>query len=484
MISKADITSLIDEAENSFRECWSTLSRLRGRDRTGSSKDADLSAALLDFQPILARTLYDLSEMYRKLHQEKQSVIARKAILTPKWFGHRLALIGEYQRAVKATISIGKRLGDSFAWIFYLSSRDHLLEHGDHQRQFHTPPRIGGLGELAFIESVRMVGGHLVLYHGITTFLRLGDVSYINLKEDNKVAAIGELKTTKVAEGKLNVRLDAVAPGGEEMSFLAEGILHDDTQEDFSPPPLPQKMEARLGKQVASMGTPFEFSDPEGSMELDHDPRVEELDVLCKKLKTSAFAYRKIGDGLLLVGTRTAKRSLSSKLLGGNPPGWTVRLQGLEHEAQRIMDQKSSDNEIWLGALNDPNTEYQLAPGMVPLFLWPLDTATIEDMYFQNVVIYYLYNPVHLAGKLRRAGFDVISIPGQRGFKVEKRLGDVSLKLENLRYFTHLVTHELWDEDAVVETLNGMVRSVEGGDISPNAKIRMDIRHHTGPKPA
>ena len=121
---------------------------------------------------------------------------------------------------------------------------------------------------------------------------------------------------------------------------------------------------------------------------------------------------------------------------------------------------------------------------MVPLFLWPLDTATIEDMYFQNVEIYYLYNPAHLAAKLRRAGFDVISIPGQRGFNLEKRLGDSSLKLGNLSYFTDLVTHELWDEDAVVDILNGMVRSVAHSDISPNAKIRMDIRYHTGPKPA
>jgi hypothetical protein len=476
VISKADITYLIDEAEGSFRECWSTLSRVRGRDRTESSTDADLSAALLDFQPTLARTLYDLSEMYRKLHQEKQSVIARKAVLTPKWFGHRLALIGEYQRVVKATISIGKRLGDSFAWIFYVSSRDHLLEHGDHQRQFHAPPGIGGLGELAFIESVRMVGGHLVLYHGITTFLRLGDVSYINLKEDNKVAAIGELKTTKVAEGKLNVRLDAVAPSEEDISFLAEGIVYDDTQEDFSPPPLPQEMKARLGKQVASMGDTFEFSGLEGSMELHHDPRVDELNVFCKGLKTSAFAYRKIGDGLLLFGTRTPKRSLSSKLLGGAPSGWASKLQGIEHGAQSIMDKESADNEIWIGALNNQNTEYQLTPGMVPIFFWPLDAATIEDVLFHNVEIYYLYNPAHLAAKLRLAGFEVICIPGQRGLKVEKRLGDAILRVESLSYFAHLVTREFWDEEAVVETLCGMVRSVEQGDISPNAKIRMDIR--------
>jgi hypothetical protein len=138
VISKADVVTVIDEAEGGFRECWDTLSRLKGMSRGESSKDAALSKALPDFQPTLARALYDLSEMYRKLHQEKLQVIARKADLTSEWFGHRLALIGRYQLAIKAAISVGKRLGDSFAWIFYVSAQDHLLEHGEHQRQFHT----------------------------------------------------------------------------------------------------------------------------------------------------------------------------------------------------------------------------------------------------------------------------------------------------------------------------------------------------------
>ena len=315
MISRADIASLMDEAEGSFRECWRAVSRLRSKEIREGSNDGNLSKALLDFQPTLARTLYDLSEMYRKLHQEKVNVVARKVDLTPEWFGHRLALIARYQHAIKAAISLGKRLGDAFALIFYVSAQDHLLEHGDHPRQFLAPPEIGGLGELAFIERVKVVGGHLVLYHGITTFLRVGDVSYINVKE-RKVAAIGELKTTKVAEGQLNIRLDAVASSEEDLSFLAEGTHHRDTKEDFSPPPLPQKMKARLAKQVASMGDVFEFSGSEGSMELHHDPRIEELNAFCKELKISTFAYRRIGDGLFLFGTRTAKRSLSSKLLG------------------------------------------------------------------------------------------------------------------------------------------------------------------------
>jgi hypothetical protein len=30
---------------------------------------------------------------------------------------------------------------------------------------------------------------------------------------------------------------------------------------------------------------------------------------------------------------------------------------------------------------------------MAPIFFWPLDAATIEDILFHNVEIYHLYNP-------------------------------------------------------------------------------------------
>ena len=65
--------------------------------------------------------------------------------------------------------------------------------------QFYAPPGIGGLGELNFIEDARLVKGHLGLYHGMTTFLRLGDISFINM-EGLSLSAVAELKTTKIAE--------------------------------------------------------------------------------------------------------------------------------------------------------------------------------------------------------------------------------------------------------------------------------------------
>ena len=64
------------------------------------------------------------------------------------------------------------------------------------------------MGEIQFIRHVPVVAGHLVLYHGITTFLRVGDVSLISLDGTRRVAAIGELKTRPDHEDEmLNISL-------------------------------------------------------------------------------------------------------------------------------------------------------------------------------------------------------------------------------------------------------------------------------------
>ena len=97
----------------------------------------------------------------------------------------------------RPTIAIGRSLGDSFAWFFYHSERKHLEEHLKHERQLHMPPGIGGIGELEFLDKTRVIDNHLVIYHGTTTFLRIGDVSFLDMKT-LRLTAIGELKTKEI----------------------------------------------------------------------------------------------------------------------------------------------------------------------------------------------------------------------------------------------------------------------------------------------
>ena len=76
MITTAEIRTAIDQAEVSYRECWTALTSLKGEeplDRDG----------LLGFQPRLGQALLELSKVYRAVHQEKLTVISKKDQLSP-----------------------------------------------------------------------------------------------------------------------------------------------------------------------------------------------------------------------------------------------------------------------------------------------------------------------------------------------------------------------------------------------------------------
>jgi hypothetical protein len=477
MISRAVIKDLVDKTETRYRECWSTLSKLKRAENLGSE---DFRTAMLDFQPTLARALWELSEMYRELHQERRSIVGKKESLTPEWFRHRLALIAGYQRVIRIVIALGKRLGDAYAWLFYEDERKHLLEHFNHQRQVHTPPGIGGLGELKLIEDHPIVNGHLVLYHGITSFLRVGDISLFDLR-NGKLAAVGELKTTQISDKELSITVSTVGPSKEGVTVFA-GIEeeHRDTNDKAVPLKLPQNMEMRLKRQVTSIAESFNLSDSNEGVNLESDLHVNELQRLCKELRTSTSEFRKVGDGHLLFGTRFTKRSLASKLLGRYKVKQDEMYPGNGEQVQRILRKGAEDNEIWVGLLYGPNPEYVLTPGMVPLFWWPLDLSVIEAILFHDVWVFSVYNPAHLAAKLRRAGFEVESLKGECGLKVEKKLGDKTLTIERFDYFTHLITGQFWNEETVVEILSSTAEKAEREATPPHTKIEMRVQQHFG----
>lgn len=213
MITGADIRSAVDVAEASYRECLTTLSSLKGE----GSLDKN---ALLGFQPRLGQTLLELSNMYRALHQEKLMVVSKKNQLSPNWFKRRLRLINDYQEDLKSTISLGKCLGDSFAWAFYRNERQYLEKHYKNHMQVHSPPGVGGQGELAFISTVGVINHNIVLYHGLTTFLRLGDFSFIDLRS-LKLTAVAELKTRPSSDGEeLESLVSVIGPTKESTLLL------------------------------------------------------------------------------------------------------------------------------------------------------------------------------------------------------------------------------------------------------------------------
>ncbi len=168
-----------------------------------------------------------------------------------------MRLPGGYRKVISATIFIGKRLCDAFAWLFYGDERGRLPEHYRQQRQPYFSPGVGGLGKLEFIERNRIVNGHLVLYHDITTFLTLGDVSLINM-EDLSLSAVAELKTPRFAEDRLDIHVTTVGRVKEPII----GGSADGGSADGEPvvPSLPQNMEERLDRQIKAIVKSFDTS--------------------------------------------------------------------------------------------------------------------------------------------------------------------------------------------------------------------------------
>jgi hypothetical protein len=465
-ITRADIRSLIDRAEESYKECWATLGSLRGK---GTLERDDL----LGFQPRLGRTLLDLSKMYRALHQERLVTVSRKDSLSSDWYKRRLKLISGYQEVLRTTTSVGKCLGDSFAWTFYRNERQYLAEHYKLNKQLHSPPGVGGEGELEFVTNFGVVNGHMALYHGITTFLRLGDFSFRDLRK-HSLTAVAELKTVRVSDKKWESVVSVIGPA-EEAEHLFGDLVDPEAESRLHPSPLPQNMVTRLNKQITAIGTSFNFSDPDRELLVDIDHYFHELEDLWKVMNASSAAHRRADDGLLLAGLKSSKRKLSTKLLNEPTYDLPTVFGGLVEEVKDLTLEGSKHNQIIMGRLQTPTSEYYLERNAVPVFWWPIDLDLIKAILFCDAQILTFYNPAYLAEKLIRNGFDVESNDGQRGWKVSKRIGQGVLRLEGFDHLLGMVSRQLWSEDSVVQTLVTIIDQIEKSGISLPSKINVNI---------
>jgi hypothetical protein len=209
--TRKEVRACIDDADWSFRTCWQTLISLKKAEGLDGH-------ALLDFQPVLASALFKLDDAYRRLVQYRGVLIQKKASYSPARFRLRMRALDQDRKALRSAIGVGRNLGDAFAWTFYQFDQPLLELHFKHPANPHTPPGIGGRGELEFIKQARP-RGFLMLYHGITNFLRIGDVSFFD-PGSGRISGIGELKSKHVEPGKLIVRMHTISTNREKIPFV------------------------------------------------------------------------------------------------------------------------------------------------------------------------------------------------------------------------------------------------------------------------
>jgi len=189
------------------------------------------------------------------------------------------------------------------------------------------------------------------------------------------------------------------------------------------------------------------------------------------------FAYEKAGDGLLLIGYADGARKLSSRLLRNRDVDFNVKLKGIANPVIHILKKDSKDNTIVMNWIHlSRNSEYAIAPGMIPLFWWPIDRVLLRKIVFREALVLTAFNPAFLMSKLRSLNLSVEWEKSTGNLRVSTQLKDGrSVEVRGMPYFIMLIQRYLLDENAVVEAIRQALVRLQEADIKGNAKIDFNI---------
>lgn len=192
-------------------------------------------------------------------------------------------------------------------------------------------------------------------------------------------------------------------------------------------------------------------------------------------MRASSATYFTADDGLLLAGLKSRKSRLSSKLLNKSDYDFPTVFEGLVEEIERMTLKSSEHNQLIIGRLQAPTSDYYLERNAIPVFWWPLNLDLIEAILFHDAQILTFQNPAHLAEKLGSNGFDVESSKEQQGLRVSKKRDERVLWLTGFHHFLGMVSRQLWTEDSVVQTVVNITNQIEESDISLAGGVELDI---------
>jgi hypothetical protein len=375
------------------------------------------------------------------------------------------------------TADIGRSIGDAFVWFFLSQSQQFLHDHLRAQPSGYIPVGVGGRGEIEFMRQVRLPH-HLVLYHGITSFLRIGDVSFVDTRS-LQVVGIGELKTTEVAPRQLSIKLHMVAVRDANIFPIIESIERANTpaEDPSTSKDLPKTAKHRLEKQVKFMSEALKQQPPDSNTDIHDAYCFDELSKMSSRIKTSPHAYQQIGPGLLLIAIRAQQRSFVRRVMTQVPAADIVqRLKGLSDAVIGLFDPNTKpDNRLIIGGVKTT-----IDAAAVPVFWWSIDLDFAERLYFRELELVTAYNPAHLIGRLRSEGFEVESI--ENGDRLDYRLSRTlavgsRVEIGGMWFFLQMIQSHLMKEDKVLEMLLSLIHSANEGTLPSNSRIDLSLVH-------
>lgn len=465
--TKGTVRQRLDEAAKDLETCWLTLEAMKHYKADGGA-----GQRIIDFQPILAGALHKLGLDYRRLAQERKRILQKKSFYNPTWLRRKLRNIGHLQSTLVEAIAIGKSLGDAFAWFFVQDDPTPLFQHFEHAPIFHAPPGIGGLGELTFVQKNPTFNGLFPLYHGLTTFLRIGDITFLDLKT-KKVVGTGELKAAEISPGTL--RLELVFTSLQ--STAASG--RREPQASKIPSVMSQRMKEKRKKQVKEMQQLL-LRNEAASVSLKTDHNYGPLKDLADLMSAKRQAVVKASEGLLLIAFSSRRSKLSSSIDAADETLPAKLSKAIPDAALTITNPSKDDNALFIGHLHykEDLSMLSVLPGMPPVFWWPIPTEFVKEVYFRRMHVLTLYNPAFLVQKLRQLGLTVKLDEPTGNYEIHRKTDRHNIAFQGFRYLIGLIQNYMWDESAVVDIIRHI--AIDHPAPEQNTQIQLQIIQRYG----
>lgn len=466
------VRATIAEAHKSFLRCWNLLEVPKG---------LDTIPGLIEFQPVLFASLLKLEDAYQEIARERRDIIGRRQKVSARWLAGRQKRLAMYQGILMKASTVGRTIGDAFAWLMYHNDRELLSEHARHQPIRHVASGIGGRGELEFIKSMQNFQGLLVLHHGCTTILRHGDISLIQIRP-LRVVALAELKTSRESKNRMTVLVSFVGK-----KSLARRLRR--VPKGKGPGrKLPDRIAAQLRRQMKGMSKAMdkaaEPAKPSDILTTD-TTYVKQLRDLFGLMRTRQGAWIQCGRCLLLAGFKDMRSSFFGRLhQEALAKDIKESLVGLPAEVAKLVIGDSKHNRIVVSSLlYGPGPEPLLLPGTMPMLWWGLNNEDVRRVVFLEYVLMVVFNPAALVEGLLSRGFEVGFVKDSASLSVQKRIGPGIMKWEGFSYFVGMITQSLFTESQVLELIDHFEAERVKAGLEGNHKATL-VFTHVFPQPA
>ena len=470
MISRKDVHEVIDDAEKEYCIAWNTIRAMKL-----AGQEAITIEILLALQPAVATGIYHLAKIYHDLAAEKRSYISRKKKLNSTWFKNRLRLISDYQNAIHIAISIGKSLGDAFAWFFYYDERELLLEHGKHEKIPIPPIGVGGKGELAIAKNIQVVDGHIFLHHGITNILRFGDISIISLS-DMSIVAIAEIKTRSKGSKILDISMNLASVNKDKLEKFTNAITNQSSSGKEPLEILPKKIRKHLDHQLNHIGKMLNRPKAKRNEKIELESNIHDISRLFEDQRYVSVAVHKVGRSQVVIRTDLPQAKLADRILNGPNPLIIQKAQGLVEATIETTVEDKSLNRLYIGEPYNPSPKTHANPSIVPMVWWPLDLRIPKALIFHETVVFSVFNAGPFLWEIQKLGFEIIA--KGHSYSAKKQLGDNVVYLENLQFYFDLIVLGFTPEDSLIKIISRLLEAYKKGEIPIDTHVNLAIIQH------